>query len=280
MTAAAGTTKAFDAQSGLALMAVDDLPWLGLNATSSMEEFEDTAVFEKLVLPPPRKVKFQSLSSASSESTMSSPALTPQPRSPLSTVIIFDWDDTLMCSSSLCEYVEQHGSTQELDSHCRKMAQRSRSMLELALKMGHTYIITNSVAGWVEHSASIWVPELLPLLKQVQIISARDTYEDQFPDDAGQWKLQAFLEVNRQLISIPIENLVVIGDSDCEIHAAHAMKNEFRNALIKTIRLQRRPTFKEHLRQLEVIAERFERIVKKPRSLDVTLERKAGATQQ
>jgi len=276
---ATGTTKAFGAQSGLALMAVDDLPWRGLNATSSMEEFEDTAVFEKLVLPPPRKVEFQSLSPASSESTMSSPAWTPQPRSPLSTVIIFDWDDTLMCSSSLCEYVEQHGSTQELDSHCRKMAQRSRSMLELALRMGHTYIITNSVAGWVEHSATIWVPELLPLLKQVQIVSARDTYEDEFPDDAGQWKLQAFLEVCRQLTS-PIENLVVIGDSDCEIDAAHALKNEIRNALIKTIRLQRRSTFKEHLRQLEVIAERFERIVKKPRGLVVTLEKKVGATQQ
>merc|ERR1740123_1489068 len=121
-----------------------------------MEEIGDTAILEKRVLQSPRKVKIQDLSPVSTASTMSSSPLTLQPRSPFSTVIIFDWDDTLICSSSLCEFVEQHGSTPELKSHLRKMAQRSQSMLEMALRMGHTYIITNSVSGWVEHSASIW----------------------------------------------------------------------------------------------------------------------------
>merc|ERR1719330_2306966 len=148
----------------------------------------------------------------------------------------------------------------ELDKHLRKTAQKLLQLLEAALKTGHTYIITNSVTGWVEYSAAIWVPELLPVLRQVQIISARDNYQHLYPNDARRWKIEAFHQVRRQLISVPIEHLVVLGDADFEMDAAQAMGAEWPDALVKTVKFQRQPTAKEHLRQVEVVAEKFERI--------------------
>lgn len=229
---------------------------------------------DKLELPQPRKVSLEALSQVG----------TPVLRQPLSqstdsTVIIFDWDDTLLCTSWLCQHMD-FAPSGDLYAHLRKIAQQSQSMLEAALKMGHTYVITNSMSGWVEHSAGLWVPELLPVLRQVQIISARDTYEHLYPDDAGQWKLQAFLEIRHQFAATPIENLVVLGDEDFEMRAAQAMENDLPSAFIKTVKFQAKPSAKEHLRQLELVAEKFDRIVRKRRSLQVYLERKGAVTRQ
>merc|ERR1719162_1035584 len=72
-------------------------------------------------------------------------------------VIVFDWDDTLLCTSWL-NRMEDSAETYE---YLRKIAHHVRRVLEVALKSGHTYIITNAMHGWVEYSAAKWVPELL-----------------------------------------------------------------------------------------------------------------------
>ena len=50
-------------------------------------------------------------------------------------------------------------------------------MLELAVKYGKVYIITNAAEGWVEFSAAKFMPDVLPVLDKVTIISARTKYE-------------------------------------------------------------------------------------------------------
>merc|ERR1719210_1014922 len=125
-------------------------------------------MMEKLQLPQPRKVQLQSFSPASSEGMAGSSISTPPPlQFPSSnTVIIFNWDSALLCTSWLSWHAEQYPSA-ELDKYLRKIAQRTQSMLEVALKMGHTYIISSFVSGWVEETAAVWLPELLPLLHRL-----------------------------------------------------------------------------------------------------------------
>jgi hypothetical protein len=66
-------------------------------------------------------------------------------------------------------------------------------MLELSVKHGKTYIITNAGEGWVQFSAKKFMPSLVPVLKKINIISARAKYEH-LTSDYTKWKLYAFLE--------------------------------------------------------------------------------------
>jgi len=197
------------------------------------------------------------------------------------TVIIFDWDDTLLCSSWLREhdFLRQGGSAnEELLASSEELldasVQHARSALETATKAGHTYIITNAMSGWVESSAARWAPELLPVLRSVRIVSARDKFQAAFPDDARQWKIQAFLEVQRQLDATPITNLVALGDADYEIEAARIMGSEFEEGLVKTVKLQPRPDPVEHQQQLRLVAKNLEKIIDSKTNLKVVLERR------
>ena len=74
-------------------------------------------------------------------------------------------------------------------------------MLELAVKFGRVYIITNACEGWVEFSCKRFMPDVLPVLDKITIISARAKYESRFPGQVPKWKLYAFLETETELIN-------------------------------------------------------------------------------
>jgi hypothetical protein len=189
------------------------------------------------------------------------------------TVIIFDWDDTLLCTSFL-NLRQDQPLPPIVDRHLRGIESAGRRLLELAGRLGHTFIITNAMTGWVEYSAAKYVPDLLPVLQKVRVISARGRYEAQFPGEVSKWKINAFLEVQRQLDSQIITNLISLGDSNFEMDAVHVMGKEFAQALIKTIKFRENPSPEELLKQLELVAQKFERIVENARNLKIGLERK------
>merc|ERR1719473_2246301 len=112
------------------------------------------------------------------------------------------------------------------------------------------------------------------MLEKITVISARGNYEQMYPGNYGEWKIQAFLEVQRQLNSQIITNLISLGDSNMEMDAVHVMGKEFSQALIKTIKFRENPTPEELLKQLELVAQKFERIVENARNLKIGLERK------
>lgn len=189
------------------------------------------------------------------------------------TVIIFDWDDTLLCTSYLNQRADRpvHPS---VENHLRAIEKNVKDLLERALKLGNTFIITNAMEGWVEYSAGKYVPGLLPVLEKVRIISARTRYETLYPCDVNKWKINAFLDVQRQLDSQVVTNLNSLGDSEYEMDATHIMGKEFAQALIKTVKFKQSPSPEELLKQLELVSERFEQIVDNARNMKLGLERK------
>lgn len=100
-------------------------------------------------------------------------------------------------------------------------------MLELAVKYGRVYIITNAAEGWVEFSCQRFMPEVLPVLDKITIISARAKYESRFPNNVPKWKLYAFLETQTELINGNMKNVVALGDSMMEMDAAHHLAMKF-----------------------------------------------------
>jgi len=187
------------------------------------------------------------------------------------TVIVFDWDDTLLCTS----YLSSQGDDRlprHVEQHLRSTQQVAGRLLERALQSGHTYIITNAMNGWVEYSAAKWAPGLWPVLKKVRVISARSKYEPQFPGQVSKWKVEAFLEVQRNLNSPIITNLISIGDSTFEMDAAHVMAKQFDTALIKTVKLIGHPSPEGLYKQLDLVSQKFEHIIENGRNLKIDLE--------
>jgi len=189
------------------------------------------------------------------------------------TVIIFDWDDTLLCTSYLNHH-DGEGLPPAIQRHLQAIESKAKELLELSLRLGHTFIITNAMEGWVEYSAAKWVPALLPLLEKVEIISARSRYEHLYPNEVRQWKIHAFRDLQRELDMPVITNLNSMGDAEYEMEATQIMGKEFSEALVKTIKLRANPSPEELLKQLELVTQNFERIVTNARNLKIGLERK------
>lgn len=71
------------------------------------------------------------------------------------------------------------------------------------LRVLQVVIITNSDEGWVDYSAERYLPNLIPVLKNYRVISARTRYEKFYPSQPLCWKAAAFAhEANEHFCSL------------------------------------------------------------------------------
>jgi len=72
---------------------------------------------------------------------------------------------------------------------------------------GHVVVITNAERGWVELSCSKFMPSVMKLLNlpMVRVISARSTFERQYPSSTIEWKRRAIKLVLDELLSTDID---------------------------------------------------------------------------
>lgn len=191
-----------------------------------------------------------------------------------SSVIVLDWDDTLLCTSFLSNpRISPNGHS---CPRLRNVALAAQRLIELSLSLGETIIVTNAWGSWVEHSAKRYVPSLLPLLKEIEVISARQRYEAQFPQQIAKWKMNVFLELQRQRSQDSITNLIVIGDSSFEIDAALAIGHLFPKAVVKTVKFREAPTPEELVKELQLAGDRLRKIVESGKPLQVAMERRSA----
>ena len=71
------------------------------------------------------------------------------------------------------------------------------NLLSESSKFGDVFIITNAALGWVEYSSKIFLQRTHKFLieNDIKIISARQGYENIYPNDSRKWKIGAFLEI-------------------------------------------------------------------------------------
>lgn len=193
-----------------------------------------------------------------------------------STVVFFDWDDTILCTSFLNLLGEDEDVQLPASAvrHLQGIQAAAGRLLEAAHQLGHVYIVTNSIVGWVEHSAARWLPELLPLLRRTTVIAARSKEGLNFTGQVATWKTQAFLDTVHRLRPEAVAEVIALGDSLYEMEAARAVGEAYPQALVKTIKFKEAPTAEELFKELEVVIDKFERIVDKTHHLSISLERK------
>lgn len=213
-------------------------------------------------------------------------------------VILFDWDDTLLCSSflqarsfrldsdvydlsrPLCASDSADVREQrEIALQLRELESCVVTLLRQATSSSHrVHIVTNAERGWVELSASKFLPAVVPLLSHLTIISARSSFEHLFPDAPLKWK---YFSMHSLLVDSGFfghdgragvqKHVLSLGDSHVEREAVRAVCRGVPSTLTKSVKFAERPTIEQLRRQIELVNQCFGYIVGHEADLDLQL---------
>lgn len=107
------------------------------------------------------------------------------------TTFIYDWDDTLLCTSFLNKKSKNFNgrqNTEKILNQLENLQEVVCNVLEKSLKNGKVFLITNAVKNWIDYSSNKWLPQTVELLQKVEIISAREKFEHKYPKQMLKWK--------------------------------------------------------------------------------------------
>ena len=192
-------------------------------------------------------------------------------------IIIFDWDDTLLCTSILSKY----GHFSEMNKYpINDLIQISlleafvMELLEKSMDKGDTFIITNSEKGWVEYSCKKFYPNFYPLLSKITIISSRK-YKKIHPKNFFMWKIETldnFINDYNYDSDLPT-NIISIGDSFGDINASKRLKNQFKTCFIKTIKFIEYPKIIDLQKELVLLINKFDYLISKCKNWNIKVEK-------
>ena len=192
-------------------------------------------------------------------------------------IFIFDWDDTLFCTTFLSPSGYLDDDMVVLVSNMEKMKKLEvlvKKLLNLTFEKGDTYIITNSEPGWVEYSCKRFFPNVSGLLNKIKIISARGLYENEYPNDFRTWKNKAFNNIIQNYEKNLPTNIICLGDSIYEIKAARHLSANFPNGYLKTIKFRENPKIEQLINQLNLVLDKFDYIYSACKNWTITIDKK------
>ena len=192
-------------------------------------------------------------------------------------IFIFDWDDTLLCTTVLSPGGYFDDSRVILPGKLKKIKHLEslvQKLLTNATEKGDTYIITNSEQGWVEYSCKRFFPNVYNLLSKIKIISARALYDKKYPNNYKTWKNMAFNDIIKNYDLCLPSNIICMGDSTYEMEAAQGLSNKFTNGFIKAIKFKELPKIDELISQLNLILDKFNFIYSACKNWTITIDKK------
>jgi hypothetical protein len=222
---------------------------------------------------------------SSKSSTVTAAPSTPKTPCP-DTVIIFDWDDTLLASSFLSSRgyrldteMEKNNDWAMVEAQLRELEASVASLLTLAQQYGTVHVVTNAETGWVQLSAQKFMPGLVPYLSKVSVLSARSTFEPAHPDAPLKWKFFAFQEKLANHYSTEWKsssrggkkNVISFGDSHVEREAVRAVTRGMASTRCKSVKFAERPSTEQLRRQIELVTNCFHYIHQHDGDLDLQL---------
>ena len=190
-------------------------------------------------------------------------------------IIIFDWDDTLLPTSFLNSkgtYNAFRQITRDERQRLLELENLVLQLLTLSVKKGDVYIITNADKKWVENSSKIFYPSISNILKKIKIISAKNKYQKRYPSRI--WKIKAFINLANNIDLQKITNIICSGDSAFEIEAARILATKFTEAFIKTIKFKEKPELDEVFKQIRFVLCQFNKIFSAVKNLSITVEKR------
>lgn len=219
---------------------------------------------------------------------------------PPKTVFILDWDDTC-CATSFLERcgvmtdfdVNFESAMPQLHRYLRILEHRVLTLLKNTLKLGIVLIVTNAGDGWVELSASRFLPAVKAFLdanyKYIRVISARARYVETHRFSPLQWKVLTFSDELQPILAAsgckPYElNVVVFGDSVGDQYAAHMTSNSLATAgmpvIMKVVKFLERPSIDQLCKELAVLLDHLQVMTSHRGPFDVSMYKESSSTNQ
>jgi len=196
-----------------------------------------------------------------------------------SSIVIFDWDDTLFPTTALDPGGNLDDSVHQLSEHLpwhelAECAAAALQALRAARTVGDVLIVTNSDHGWVHETAARW-PHLAVELCGIPVISARSIFAPQgisSPKERKELCFRRIVECFHSGLagSRGVQSLVSIGDSLDEHQAAMKVAQNC-PCYVKSLRLMERPTLTQLAQQLQVFSTHLPLIASHAGNLDVDL---------
>lgn len=195
------------------------------------------------------------------------------------TLLIFDWDDTVLPST----WIRERGLrldddctlTEEQRASLDAVAKAAAATLSLAKRHGLTVLVTNAEQGWIELSCKKFMPSLLPTLQGVRLVSARSTYESVEVPSPFEWKFLAFeVEISNFLAGQAFGrrmNIISFGDSAHEREALIRATQDLPECTTKSMKFMERPEADQLLRELELTSSCFSHVVHHDGNLDLCM---------
>jgi hypothetical protein len=116
------------------------------------------------------------------------------PPTPTIIITIIDWDNTLFpmdLFESNPKWFRNHSSIpNDIKIMLYKISQTIISLISSAKKYGPVAIISNATLDWIRKCMYV-IPEIIPVLDPVFIISAQDNWKHK-SNDPGVWKIYSF----------------------------------------------------------------------------------------
>eukprot|EP00929_Paragymnodinium_shiwhaense_P075357 TRINITY_DN38521_c0_g1_i1.p1 TRINITY_DN38521_c0_g1~~TRINITY_DN38521_c0_g1_i1.p1 ORF type:complete len:283 (+),score=57.78 TRINITY_DN38521_c0_g1_i1:97-945(+) len=195
------------------------------------------------------------------------------------TILIFDWDDTMLPST----WIQEQGlrldddsmPTEEQKAQLDAMALRAAETLRIAKRHGKVLLVTNAEKGWIELSCRKFMPSLCSSLEHVRIQSARSTYECRGVSSPFEWKYYAFESEIGQFFEFCSaerrKNVISFGDSAHEREALIRVTERMENCLTKSLKFVERPDVEQLLKEHQLISGCFRDVVNYDGSLDLCI---------
>jgi hypothetical protein len=190
-------------------------------------------------------------------------------------VIILDWDDTILPNTHLSKLgFSSEDEAFEVPEDCvpvlEELAKEVENFLVACLKIGSCCIVTNGLTGWVERSCQRFLPNVVPLLEQMTIVSARSNFQNMFPNRPIEWKIAVYRDLLAKrgfMQEPPVEThtgyvqqqerpphtVIALGDSQVDRCAIQYVARRTPNTQLKSIKLLDNPSMTQLQKQLNLL---------------------------
>jgi hypothetical protein len=192
---------------------------------------------------------------------------------PSELLILLDWDDTIMPTT----YLQRRGIDltttevpEDVTSTLSAYGEIAANTLRALLLHGTVVIVTNAEWGWVELTAARFLPAVEPLLRDLECISARSTFEPKGFVTPAEWKEEAFAYVAQCYFGSDTHQRVVvsIGDSKHEKEAVQRLGWRL-GVITKSVKLQIFPDLNILQREHEIFQAQIEGLFAHEGALDI-----------
>jgi hypothetical protein len=165
------------------------------------------------------------------------------------TIFLFDWDDTLMCTTFVLSKVQP--LSEEEIKITTNLGEKVTIFLEKCSKCGKIIIMTNSSKEWLKKTSEQYLKIKESFFSNIKIISTRDLF---LKNDIKKekWKEMALNELLKKS-GDNIENLICASDSEEDINLFKNISKLREEINVSTIKFKSKPSPQIMIREIDYL---------------------------